>query len=254
LLSLIADGMGGLAYGEEAARAAVLSFQESYRQRTAGESVPEALRRCALAANASVHQMGSTLESADRTGTTLIAAAFLEDQLYWASVGDSGLFLFRGGALKRLNESHVYSRILDQRVVKGEITPEDAAGDPQRDALTSYVGSSLLREIDANTEPFALQEGDLVVLATDGLFKTLTEDEITGVLRLGGGQAAETLVKRVLDRHRRFQDNVTVLIIAAQPPGTKPSPEPPPARQTPWTLLAGIVAGAVLAALWFWFS
>jgi serine/threonine protein phosphatase PrpC len=214
-LSIVADGMGGLAYGDLASKMAVKAFLDSYRAKDESEAIADALERAAYAANEAVWMMAAQAGVAGDVGTTLVGAVAFGSTLYWVSVGDSAVYLLRDGKLSLLNTSHVYGRDLDARAARGEITVEQALGDPQRDALTSYIGKRELKLVDHNLNPIILEAGDRILLATDGLFKTLPEEEIAAVLSTEGSHAAEALVSRVIERKRDHQDNVTVVTVDA---------------------------------------
>ena len=151
-------------------------------------------------------------------GTTLIAATFQPEGLHWISVGDSALFLFRDGQFLQVNTNHTYGNILDVRAYRGEITRELALSDPQREALTSYVGTRELRDIDANVRPLPIQHGDIFALASDGLFKTLPQEQIVFTIAAGPDGAALQLVNRTIEAKRQSQDNVTVCTVRAVDP------------------------------------
>ncbi len=268
-LSVIADGMGGLSYGDLASKLAVKAFLDSYRAKLEDETIPDALERAAFAANEAVWMMAAQAGVAGDVGTTLIGAVTFESALYWVSVGDSAVYLLRDGRLSLLNTSHVYAHDLDARAARGEITVEQALGDPQREALTSYVGKRELKLVDRNLHPCTIQAGDRILLATDGLFKTIPEDEIAGLLASEGSHAAEALVGRVMDRKREHQDNVTVLTVDVvhELPKTVSLPEPGasrradaggPAASRRSPLIAAAVALVTLAAAaagaWWWYA
>jgi len=145
-------------------------------------------------------------------GTTLIAVAIRDDRLYWVSTGDSGLYHVHAGSIERLNQPHVFGAFLDEQVRQGEISEELARGNPHREALTSYVGMTREPEIDSSAEPIALSDGDLVLLATDGLFKTLSIAEM-GMALSEPGDPAEALVRKALGAGVPQQDNVTVVAV-----------------------------------------
>jgi serine/threonine protein phosphatase PrpC len=178
------------------------------------------LLRAAAAANAEVFALSNALGQAGEMGTTLVAAVLRDGLLYWLSSGDSGLFLFREGELTQLNVPHVYSRQLDAKAVRGEISREEALGDPQREALTSYLGLPEIAEIDVTRNGFPLRPSDLILLASDGLFKTLPPRDIAALLGGPGAEdlqgVCEKLVETALGRQRRGQDNVTVIGLAAE--------------------------------------
>ena len=100
---IVADGMGGHASGELASRLAVRAFIEAYG--TEGRPADQ-LRAALDRANQAIDDAIRDNLSLDGMGTTLVAAAVTADGLEWISVGDSPLYLCRGGRLKRLNEDH----------------------------------------------------------------------------------------------------------------------------------------------------
>ncbi|MGH9675144.1 MAG: PP2C family protein-serine/threonine phosphatase [Bryobacteraceae bacterium] len=257
VLAIVADGMGGLAHGDLASKLAVKVFLEAYRSKAPSEMITESLERSVYAANEAVWMMAAQAGVAGDVGTTLVAAAFFESALYWASVGDSALFLLRDGRLSQLTTSHVYAHDLDARQARGEITAEQALGDPQREALTSYVGKRELRLVDRNLHPFTLQVGDRVLLATDGLFKTVPEQEIAEVMSGEGERAAEALVERTLARQREHQDNVTALTVtlASEAPkaiklGSPATERYPSRRRFPLIAAAAVLLVLAVAGAW----
>ena len=97
------------------------------------------------------------------------------------------------------------------------ITREEAASHPERNFLTSYLGIAGPPEVDRSEEPLSLEPGDMVMLCSDGLYNTLTVEEITEVLRKDSVHTAEMLVDCVLSKNKRNQDNVTVIILSCSP-------------------------------------
>src|SRR5579871_5655494 len=102
-VALVCDGMGGMEFGDAASRAAAHAFLDSYKTKTAAESIPGALQRSTRAANDAVVTLAHEYGLSEGMGTTLVAAVLLDASLYYVSVGDSGLFLRRNGSLKMLN-------------------------------------------------------------------------------------------------------------------------------------------------------
>ena len=132
--------------------------------------------------------------------------------LYWISVGDSPLWLWRRGRLLRLNQDHAYRTVLAQRVSTGELSADVAARHPARNALISAVTGEDLELVDLSRRAFALHRNDGILLASDGLL-TLSEKEITRVLRSAwnNGSACQALLAAISDCDHPHQDNVTVL-------------------------------------------
>ena len=247
LLAILADGMGGLAHGDLASRTACDAFLRAYREKTAQETVEDALRRALQKSNEAVCALAERLSGSD-LGTTLVAAALVPDggRLVWISVGDSGLFLLRDGRLQMLAMPHTFAADLDQYAATGAISKRDALENPQRDALTSHLGMKELPHIDENS--MALAADDRALLASDGLFKTLLGPEMEAAFQPDLQKSCDALVANTLAKEMPHQDNVTVLAVAletSKPPATPVYPktvvippselkvDPPPPVQPP---------------------
>lgn len=213
-LAVLADGMGGLSHGASASRVAVKAFQQIYRTKSASESIPDALKRSLDETNAAVREMARRIDAQGSVGTTLVAAAIHESELYWISVGDSGLFLFRDGHLTLLSTAHTYARELEAAAASGQISVTEAREHPDRDSLTSYLGQTTIVDIDRTPQAFPLQANDRILLASDGLFKTLSNGEIASAIRGQSQSSCDELVRRVLGKKQAGQDNVTVMLVA----------------------------------------
>jgi serine/threonine protein phosphatase PrpC len=147
--------------------------------------------------------------------------------MYFISVGDSGLFHVSEGQIQTVNRPHIFANLLDSAVTRGAMSREQALLHPERESLTSFIGVDVLEEIDRNLEPWPIADGDSILLASDGLFKTLSPDEILGGLQGQPTAWPESLVSRTLAKGYEFQDNVTVLSVTVQDrPGTLKLPPP----------------------------
>ncbi len=206
---IVADGMGGHVGGEMASRLAVRAFIEAYGP----DGAPAGRLRAALdAANRAIDDAVSKNLSLDGMGATLVAAAATTDGLEWISVGDSPLYLYRGGRLKRLNEDHSMAPIIE---ALRESDPAAASGLNPNELRSALVGFAI-RKVDASPMPELLLPGDLIVAATDGL-NTLNVEETASIIsdRCGDGPQAVTdaLLAAVAARAVPTQDNATVAII-----------------------------------------
>ena len=212
LLLVLADGMGGERGGARASALAVRSFIGTY-DRISAATIPDRLEGTLLRMNADMAQeAASDPEGLNGMGCTLLAVVLAEEGLYWISVGDSPLWLWRQGRLYRLNEDHAYRSILAQQVSSGEISAEVAARHPDRNALMSAVTGDALEIIDLPRQAFALKDSDQILLASDGIL-TLDDREITAVLtdRRRDGTPCRALLDAVAAYHRPQQDNTTVI-------------------------------------------
>ena len=210
-VAVVADGMGGHAGGDVASRHAVRAFITGY---AATGGVHDRLRAALDRANQAIASAVREDPARDGMGATLVAAALTTDGLEWISVGDSPLFLYRDGVLKRLNEDHSMAPVI---AALREVDPDAAAGMNPHELRSALVGSKISK-IDASQMPELLRSGDLVLLASDGL-ATLDENETAEIIdrSRGGGPAAvrDALLAAVEARARPAQDNVSVAVMEA---------------------------------------
>lgn len=219
VLAVVADGMGGLAHGDEASSAAVDTFMMQYAACNGDipEPIPQCLDRALLASNEAVFSLALQQGKVLAVGTTLVAAVIYHNQLHWISVGDSRIYHCRNGQARPLNKDHIYANKLLEDVLNNRITRSEAENHPERGYLTSYLGIQNLPEIDRSEEPLILEPGDTVMLCSDGLYNTLSDNEIMETLQNSSVHTAELLVETVLSRNNPHQDNVTAVVLSCLP-------------------------------------
>ena len=213
-LLLLADGIGGHAAGDTASALAVESFRAAFIGAD-GLEPRRRLLRALHAANAALAERIRAEPPLAGMGATLLAAALDGGSLRWVSVGDSPLWLFRGGGMRRLNENHSMAAVLDRRAAAGEIAAEEAARSPERSRLLEALLGAELELIDAPAEALPLQPGDTVMLASDGV-ETCSPEELRAVVAGGASSPADALVNALLQavaKHDRpAQDNATAIV------------------------------------------
>ncbi|WP_120634891.1 PP2C family serine/threonine-protein phosphatase [Ruegeria sp. EL01] len=215
ILMLVADGMGGHAGGEVASNLALTAFKTHFVEGSVAPRPRDRLQDALTTANDALRQRIATQSDLKGMGCTLVAALKLGDRLVWVSVGDSSLFLLRDGRLKRLNADHsLYGELL-QMVAAGQITQEEADGNPRRNALRSALMGDQISLTDVNA--IGLKPGDVVLACSDGL-DTLTQSEITAILQRGKTRdmrgVASDLLNAVEAKGKPKQDNTTVVVYA----------------------------------------
>lgn len=216
VMAVVTDGMGGLAGGREASHLAAQAMRQAYERKSPADTIQEALLSSLGKANSAVWELNQSLGRDEKAGTTLVAAVMRAEGLHWVSVGDSRLYLLRGSELTKLTVEHNFEQELMQRVARGEMTVEEARRHKQRHALTSFVGQRVLKKIDRSLQPLPLRTGDRVMLCSDGLYGTLTDEMIAELLNGEPQDAADRLIRATIEREKSHQDNTTVLIMAVQ--------------------------------------
>lgn len=207
-LAVIADGMGGYEGGQEASRLAVETVRFVYDQ-DFKDDPQNALVSGLRSAHDTIQRYATQHPQFTGMGTTCTALSIVERQLCFAHIGDSRLYLLRAGATSRLTRDHSY---VGRLVESGIVRSEDAESHPQRHILTAALGSG--HEVIPHTpeQPVLLEEGDVLVLCTDGLWSVVGESELTRIaLAEPPAEACLNLVNAALERGG--PDNVTVIIL-----------------------------------------
>jgi len=220
---VVADGMGGHAAGETASRMAISALVSLALEvpdwifKVDEEYAREIERRT----RTRVQEVGAMLIERGRgdaalrgMGTTLTAVRIIGRDLLITHVGDSRAYLLRSGGLHRLTRDHTYAQLL---VDLGQLAPGDIAGSRHRHVLTNALGGSC-EDVQVDTDRIQLEDGDRLLLCSDGLTDLVDDATITAIMRQAtrSSDACERLVQRALDNGGR--DNVTVVVAAYQLP------------------------------------
>jgi serine/threonine protein phosphatase PrpC len=207
-LAVIADGMGGYEGGQEASRLAVETVRHVYD--SAVDSDPQlTLIEGLAAAHQNIQRYADEHPQFHGMGTTCTALSIVGRELFFAHVGDSRLYLVRPQTVSRLTRDHSY---VGRLVESGIVRSEDAESHPQRHILTAALGSGKDLVADRPDHPLPLEEGDALVLCTDGLWSLVGEQDIAAVVRSNTpADSCLALVRMALERGG--PDNVTVLVL-----------------------------------------
>lgn len=210
-LAIVADGMGGLSNGGAVSKLAVNTGME-YFYGSLSSLTPE--RRLLEMAQLINHRVNQFLRGrGERSGSTLVEALIYRDKLYFLTIGDSRIYLYRGGHMICLNRPHVYAEELALEGVNQQRSLSDMEHDSQKASLTSYLGAGRLKYLDRNTEGITLVRGDKIMLCSDGVFGTLNEESMEFALSKSPEVAAELLEQQVYAAGKIGQDNFTAVII-----------------------------------------
>ena len=214
-LFLLADGMGGHPQGEVAAEMVLQAISALYQKEAKPEiEDPKAFFNMAImAAHRDILRYAAEKQLMDTPRTTLVATLVQGGVAYWAHCGDSRLYFVRQGELMVRTRDHSY---LEQHLDAhpGQELPERF----NRNVLYTCLGSPTKPVFDI-TGPVSLQQGDKILLCSDGLWGSLDDAEI--VFQLGQqqvGSAVPDLVDRALIKAGASSDNVTVIAMEWETP------------------------------------
>ncbi len=213
-MGILCDGMGGMNGGERASALCVNAMIEKYKSITDTTDIPYFLRDCVIELDEAVYDLKDEFGNNLGAGSTMISIVVKNNMLYWASVGDSHLYVLRGNSLVLLNEEHNYLADLMVQVRKGNLTIEEAYSDPHKEALTSFMGVGGVDRIDIKSAQ--LEKGDCVILTSDGLYRSLNHTEIAQITQANINSmtnASRTLVTAAVSKGSPHQDNTSVIAI-----------------------------------------
>lgn len=205
-LAVVADGMGGMASGAFVSGWAVRRMLEAEIGRS-GETPEKQLCEAARRISGEIAAGGS------RGGSTMAAVYLDSAGVHICSVGDSRVYMQRGGVLTRLTEDGDYMSTLLDRVIGGEITFQQAAEDPERDSLTQFMGGGVNIQPDATRAPIRPESGDRLLICSDGVYNAVNEQTLLQSLTLSAAAAAEDILGRVLAKGYANQDNLTAAVL-----------------------------------------
>jgi serine/threonine protein phosphatase PrpC len=214
-LFIVADGMGGHAAGEVASEIAVDTVSNMYYQEDSAD-VAVSLLRAIKRANTSIHQRAAENMLRTGMGTTCVAAVLRGNMGYIANVGDSRAYLLRGNSVKQISQDHSW---VAEQVRAGLLTEEQARTHAQRNVITRCLGTQAEVEVDVFHEE--LQEGDSLVLCTDGLSGLVNDEELQRIVdQFVPQESVYHLVERA--NENGGPDNITAIVVRVDEVGEEP--------------------------------
>ncbi len=218
---VLADGMGGHAAGDVASKIVVTEVYSELKFQSANfhefeRDIPAIMTSAAAGANAVVRDHVNENPQTRGMGATLVSLVMVENRMFWMSIGDSPLYLLRGGKLRQLNEDHSMAPQIDFMVQSGLLDPEVAKNHPDRNCLTSVILGDRVAKSDCPQDPFGLEIGDIVIVSSDGL-QYLEEPVIQKILhryrRRKSAEIAGHLLEAIETLGDVDQDNVSFAVI-----------------------------------------
>jgi len=172
-LVAIADGMGGHPKGEMAAQILIDTCEKQLK----GSNLPiihpkSFINELFLSAHHKIIEYGLQQEPAIHPRSTAVVCLIQGDQAVWAHIGDSRLYLIRNGLIYRRTKDHSYIQRLKNQ---GMITESEGDKHPHRNYVTRCLGGSEQQPKVTISEPFLLEEGDTLLLCSDGFWGQMDE-------------------------------------------------------------------------------
>lgn len=216
---VVADGMGGHEAGEIASQLVISAWRDTMDAQLDGPDLAEsalldALPMAAMQANAAMASHSE--ENEVNLGSTLLGMLILDQRVFWISIGDSPLYLFRDDTLSQINEDHSMAPLIDTQVEQGLLSVEEAQVHPDRNQLTSVIMGAAIPKVDCPEYPLGLVAADVLILGSDGL-QYLRNAEIEALVRAHiqspARDIADALLQALHAKADPDQDNISIAVV-----------------------------------------
>ena len=205
----VCDGMGGESYGELASGIAVETIAaHASNVYESGEDFSFAISNCLDDANSRI--CAEINARGKRMGTTLAAIYAVKGKIICVNIGDTRVYHYSKGVLEQISFDHTHAQTI---VDAGQAAQSEIYRIPDAKRLTRHLG---VFPEEANLSPNIsviedVDDGDIVLLCSDGLTDMLSDDEITAILSMGESSqdVASKLIRAALEKGGK--DNVTVM-------------------------------------------
>jgi protein phosphatase len=266
LLAVLSDGIGGHRAGEVASELAVNTIIY-HAAASDGKNPRDILEESIIAASQAIQRQAQQNPEQAGMGATCACAWIAGDRLFTATVGDSRIYLMRGGIIRQISTDHTW---IQEALDRGIIEPDQANGHPNAHVIRRYLGSLNPPEVDFRIRAvedevengLRLVSNDVLLLCSDGLTDLVSDQEILEAFRLSAiDEAGQQLID--LANQRGGNDNIT--LVAIQVPGENSVEKTREIhRRKPWSvrslalgcftiITAAVVIGA-MAGGWLLFS
>lgn len=209
-LYMVADGMGGHQSGDLASRYLVRNLC-TYIRETDGEP-PEVLLRAVQQVNGELYQLSTEKPEYAGMGTTLVAATVKDGVLYVANVGDSRLYLVRRDGLSQVTRDHSF---VEEMVSMGRMERGSQSYLEKKNIITRAVGID--RRVDVDLFEVELEEGDYILLCSDGLSNMVDNTDLFRLSFLPGSLEKKAEAMVTLANERGGRDNISVVLVEIEP-------------------------------------
>ncbi|MCI1283812.1 MAG: Stp1/IreP family PP2C-type Ser/Thr phosphatase [Lacticaseibacillus songhuajiangensis] len=215
-LAIVADGMGGHQGGDVASEMAVSHIGYAFAKKELADIRVAAKWLIAELAkeNDRILERGQQFADLTGMGTTIVAILVYGRKFVVANIGDSRAYLYRHDRFVQITEDH---SLVNELVRMGELTPEEAENFPRKNVITRSLG--VAPDVDADVNTYDLLAGDMLLLCTDGLSKTVSDEQMAAVL--AGQNTLQGKVDELvaLANEAGGPDNISALLAMTQKGG-----------------------------------
>jgi serine/threonine protein phosphatase PrpC len=263
LLAVLSDGIGGHRAGEVAAEIAVNRISE-YIADSDGSQPIQSLVEAIHSASQEIFSTAQTDGDRQGMGGTCACVLIIGNRLYIANVGDSRIYLLRGGSIQQISTDHTW---LQEALDSGLLTPDQIEGHPNKHIIRRYLGSPKPPQVETRlrlngresaeqsqaNQGMVLKNGDKLLLCSDGLTDLVNNHEINRSFRQNNLETSSQFLINLANQ-RGGHDNITTIAIQI-PESSKPGLFS--LRSLAMIALVVLIVAALILAMfygWLWVS
>ena len=211
-VAVVCDGMGGTNGGRLASQIAVDTYLTELVRHLGGDmdagQIAQTSSYCVATVNEAIRTAAAENAGFEKMGTTLVSAVVRDDLALVSNVGDSRAYHISSGGIEQITRDH---SLVESMVERGDITPQEARHHPNRNLITRALGPE--PEAYPDTFPVAWKRGEFLLLCSDGLVNTVSDQEILFEV-IHNGEPENCLQRLIaLSLQRGAPDNVTAVLM-----------------------------------------
>ncbi|PLR84164.1 protein phosphatase [Bacillus canaveralius] len=210
-LAIVADGMGGHRAGDVASKMALASMKAYWEETKEIETAEEAeqwFRQHVSKVNSQLFDHAVQNIECEGMGTTIVAAISTDRFSTIANIGDSRCYILNESGFSQITEDH---SLVNELVRSGQITKEDAEHHPRKNVLLRALGTE--KTVDMDIKTIIFEEGDRLLLCSDGLSNKLSCAELEEILGRDESLEEKAAAFIKLANDNGGEDNITLVIV-----------------------------------------
>ncbi len=213
VMAIVADGIGGYINGKLASQITVETFLDEFEKRDVTDNLTYYFQKSAMLSNERIRdEFGDT-----KGGTTVVSVVLKDDKLFWTSVGDSNIAVFRSGRLIMVNRKENVKNWLEDQYYAGAVRKEEVLSNSSDTRLVNYLGYDGFKKADESDRPIFLKKKDKILIYSDGV-ELLGQIELERMLsrKMHPQKIADAIIDAVDAHKKKKKDNATIIILSVK--------------------------------------
>lgn len=211
IMAVVADGIGGYINGNLASQITVETFLDEFEKRNVTENLSYYFQKTSMLSNERIRdEFGEA-----KGGTTVVSVVLKDDKLFWTSVGDSNIAVYRGGRLIMVNRKENVKNWLEDQYYAGAVKREEVIESQKDTRLVNYLGYDGFKKADESDRPIFLKKKDKVLIYSDGV-EILGQIELENILskKINAQKMADMIITAVNQKKKPKKDNATIVLLS----------------------------------------